>query len=133
MGAIIQWCNKEKTVLYCAVKGRWHPTRFYTTLQTLWQGVAITPHRVDLIIDLNHLDLTDEFIPQKDELLPSWCPGNLGTVVVVGHSGPIYEVYGAFMWHRERAYLSVEVRAMSNPKTAYDFLIRQRARGTEPA
>ncbi|MDX1993636.1 MAG: hypothetical protein SF029_14705 [bacterium] len=127
MGATIRWCDKSKRVLYCGLDGKWTAARLYTTMDTIWQGVQNMSHPVHVILDLRNSYLTIE----DHDLIPKWCPSNLGTVVIVGRTEAIYNVYGAFLWHSTQTYLSVEVRAMRTPEAAYQFLISERVNRTE--
>lgn len=133
MGATIRWVDKDKTILYYGLNGNWDQPKFYTTLKTLWQGIASLPHRVDLIIDLRECLLRSDEHEAEADLLPLWCPANLDRAIIIGRTGPIYAVYGAFMWHSKSAYLLVDIRVMSTPEMAYQFLREAHTRGSELA
>lgn len=122
MGVTIQWLNKDKAILFCRITGNWNCDRFYTTLETMWQGLGQVDHPVDLIIDLSSGKMVAEKTVIASELVPDWCPPNLRYVILVGRGGPIYEVYGAFMWHRSHAYLVMDVRVMPSMDVALNFL-----------
>ncbi|GEM_PF-1527243 len=133
MGATIRWIDQDKTILYYGLNGNWDQSKFYTTLKTLWQGIASLPHRVDLIIDLRECLLRSDEYTQNADLLPAWCPANLDGAIIIGRTGPIYAVYGAFMWHSKSAYLLVDIHVMSTPEAAHQFLIDRHTKGSELA
>lgn len=122
MGVTIQWYNKNNAILFCRITGNWSSDRFYTTLVTMWQGLDQVAHMVDLIIDLSSGKMVADGPVTASELVPEWCPNTLRHVILVGRGGPIYEVYGAFMWHRSHAYLVMDVRVMPSMDAAINFL-----------